>query len=71
MKTLYLNLNMGAAGDMLCAALYSLLDESEKAGYLKKMRSLNLPGVEIEPLPAVRCGIAGVRYLGGLPVPRP
>ncbi|MBR2288641.1 MAG: DUF111 family protein, partial [Clostridia bacterium] len=28
MKTLYLECNMGAAGDMLTAALYELLDET-------------------------------------------
>ena len=33
MRTVYLELKMGAAGDMLCAALYELLDaDNKKAG---------------------------------------
>ena len=60
MKTLYLECNMGAAGDMLTAALYELLDEQQKADFLKTMNGL-LPGVTVEAVPAVSCGIAGTR----------
>ena len=56
MKTLYLECNMGAAGDMLMGALYELLED--KAGFLTTMNSL-LPGVAVEALPAVTCGIGG------------
>ena len=35
MKTLYLECNMGAAGDMLMAALYELMTESEKHDFLE------------------------------------
>ena len=53
MKTLYLECSMGAAGDMLMAALYELLED--KAGFLAAMNGLDLPGVRVEakrPSPA-------------------
>ena len=48
---------MGAAGDMLMAALYELLDD--KQAFLDTMRGLGLPGIEISAEPAVKCGITG------------
>ena len=57
MKTLYLECNMGAAGDMLMAALYELLED--KQGFLDTMNSLGLPGVRLEAQGASTCGIAG------------
>ena len=48
---------MGAAGDMLMAALYELLDD--KQAFLDTMRGLGLPGIEISTEPAVKCGITG------------
>ena len=58
MKTLYLECNMGAAGDMLMAALYELMTESEKHDFLETMNRL-FPGVEIHSRQAVTCGITG------------
>ena len=57
MKTLYLECRMGAAGDMLMAALYELLED--KQGFLDAMNSLGLPGVRVEAQAASTCGIAG------------
>lgn len=57
MKTLYIECNMGAAGDMLLSALYELLDDKE--GFLRTMNRLGLPGVSLEAVPATTCGIAG------------
>ena len=43
MKTLYLDCSMGAAGDMLCAALLELLPDRD--GFVKKLNDLKIPGV--------------------------
>ena len=48
---------MGAAGDMLMAALYELLPDRQ--AFLDRMASLGLPGIEISAEPAVKCGITG------------
>ena len=58
MKTLYLECNMGAAGDMLTAALLGLTD---REAFLAKMNSLGLPGTEISAAAASSCGIDGLR----------
>ena len=57
MKTIYLDCSMGAAGDMLMAALFELCPDKE--GFLKKMNRLGIPGVQVEAQPAVKCGITG------------
>ncbi len=54
---LYLECNMGAAGDMLMAALLELLPEKEP--FLQRMNSLGLPGVRIDCVSATKCGIMG------------
>lgn len=59
MRTLYLECSMGAAGDMLMAALYELLDEGQREDFLGAMNALGLPGVEVVPVSAKTGGIAG------------
>lgn len=60
MRTLYFDLSMGAAGDMLAAALFSLVPEPEQV--LARINGLGLPGVEAQLLPAEKCGIQGLHY---------
>ena len=50
---------MGAAGDMLSAALLELLPEAERAAFVEKVNALGIPGVHVEAEPAVKCGIRG------------
>ncbi len=58
MKTLYLECNMGAAGDMLMAALYELMSPAKQAYFLETMNRL-FPSVEVAPRQTVTCGITG------------
>ena len=57
MKTLYLDCGMGAAGDMLTAALLELLDDP--GGFVERLNGLGLPGVTYVREEAVKCGIRG------------
>lgn len=60
MKTLYIDCGMGAAGDMLTAALSELLPDKEE--FLSTMNSLGLPGVSVSLEKAVKCGITGTHF---------
>ena len=59
MKALFLECNMGAAGDMLMASLSELLPEPEK--FVDDLKALNLPEVEISREYASSAGIRGAR----------
>lgn len=57
MKTLYLDLSMGAAGDMLAAALLELLPDPDS--FLAELNGLGIPGVRYQRERAVKCGVTG------------
>ena len=57
MKTLYLECNMGAAGDMLTAALLELLPEPDT--FVEKLNALGIPDVQFRAEKAEKCGITG------------
>ncbi|MGO5291700.1 nickel pincer cofactor biosynthesis protein LarC [Porcincola sp. LCP21S3_C12] len=59
MKVLYLDLGMGAAGDMLSAALFELLSGKEQEDYLSAMNHLGLDGVSVQAERSEKCGITG------------
>ena len=57
MKTLYIECAMGAAGDMLTAALLELMPDKEAT--LAKLNAMGIPGVVFEAEPSAKCGITG------------
>ncbi len=62
MKILYFDCSMGSAGDMLAGSLFSLLEDSEKEEFLKKINNAGLPGVKINAENSIKRGISGVCY---------
>ena len=62
MKTLYLDLPMGAAGDMLSAALYELLNDEEKKAFLEEINKAGIPSVTVSAEKSVKCGITGTHF---------
>lgn len=61
MKTLYLECNMGAAGDMLMAALTELMPN--KDAFVKELNDLRIPQVNIERTTIAKCGIMGTHMV--------
>ena len=57
MRTLYFDCSMGAAGDMLTAALLELLPD--RAAFVDRLNALGIPGVEFRAEPSTKCGIQG------------
>ncbi len=57
MKTLYIECNMGAAGDMLMAALLELLETQED--FLHRLNHLMPEGVSVHLTPSEKCGVNG------------
>ena len=59
MKTLYLDCGMGAAGDMLTAALLELFSDPDAV--VEELNGLGVPGVRYQREPSEKCGIQGTR----------
>ena len=57
MKTLYLDCGMGAAGDMLCAALLELMPDPD--GAVRALNGIGVPHVVYEKTASEKCGITG------------
>ena len=52
MKTLYIDCNMGAAGDMLMSALLELHSDAE--GFLSRLNALGIPNVTVTKTQSVK-----------------
>ena len=57
MKTLYIVCNMGAAGDMLTAALIELLPDPD--AFLATMNAAGIPGLRMTRSDKTSCGVRG------------
>ena len=67
MKILYIECNMGAAGDMLMSALLELHPNQED--FIKRLNSLNIPNICVEKETDKKCGIIGTHIkvtVGGI-----
>lgn len=60
MRTLYLDCSMGAAGDMLAAALLELLPDPD--GFIRELNALDIPRVSVARETSVKCGITGTHF---------
>lgn len=59
MSVLFLDCGMGAAGDMLSAALYELLDDDAKKAYLDEINNCGVDGVKVTAEDSIKSGIRG------------
>lgn len=60
MKVLYIDCSMGAAGDMLTAAMAALLPDPQ--GFLRQIQAIGLPNVEVRLSKANKSGIQGNQF---------
>ncbi len=60
MKALYLECNMGAAGDMLMSALSELIPD--KTEFIRRINALGIPKVSVSAESVSKCGINGTHF---------
>lgn len=60
MRTLYIDCGMGAAGDMLSAALLELHPDAK--GFIARMNAVGIPSVSVSVEKSLKCGIMGSRF---------
>ena len=60
MKTLYFDCGMGAAGDMLAAALLELVPDGDDI--LEELNNLGIPKVTLGRERACKCGVCGTHF---------
>lgn len=61
MKTLYIECNMGAAGDMITAALLELLPDPQ--AFLDQMNAAGIPGLAMSKTEKISCGVRGTHMI--------
>ncbi len=59
LKVLYLECNMGNAGDMMMSALSELIPDPDR--FISKLNSLELPSVHVHRSRAIKAGISGTK----------
>ena len=58
---MYIDCSMGAAGDMLTAALLELMPDSDKA--VAELNALNIPDIRYEATKKKKCGVRGTHVI--------
>ena len=56
---MHIDCSMGAAGDMLTAALFELLPADERSSFVDVFNTIGIPDVVMETEPSVKCGVSG------------
>lgn len=61
MKTLYFDCGMGAAGDMLAAALMDICGNKDE--FIEQLNAVGIPGVTVSWEQSEKCGIVGTHFI--------